>query len=536
MTPTAEGVGHLLDLPATLPELLEERLRATPDRLMLIDEAGRRRTFAQVAAEAHGLAENFRAMGVGTQTRVAWQLPTWHETVVVLLALSLAQAVQVPIPHVYRAREVGAVLDQTSAELLLTPTRWHQVDFAATARVLAADRDLRCLTVERAAAVEAVRLEEQPTGTPTTAAEPRYPLAGDRIRWIFLTSGTSSAPKGVQHTDLSVGLASLALARGLQARPEDRAAVAFPVAHIGGLNWITVSLLSGGALLLAESFGADTVTFFDAENATLLGTGTAHHLAYRDAARARTGTQLFRHVRAYPGGGSTKPPSLMAELREEIGGTAIVSGYGMTEHPMITMSSLTDPHEKLAHTEGRPSPGVEAQVRDIVTGDACQPGQDGELWIRGPHLFAGYLDPAATAEAMSPDGLLRTGDVGHLDADGYVVITGRTKDVIIRKGENISAKEVEDLLYAHPDISDAAVVGLPDPAVGERCCAVVVARRGTAPPDVQTIATYLREQGVMPQKWPEQVEVVAALPRNAAGKVLKARLVQSLADGDRPGH
>jgi acyl-CoA synthetase (AMP-forming)/AMP-acid ligase II len=528
MTPTAAVDGHLLGLPDTLPELLAARVRATPDRVMLVEETGRRRTFAQVAGEADDLAEDFRRLGVGVQTRVAWQLPTWHETVVVLLALSLVDAVQVPIPHLYRAHEIGAVLDQASPELLLTPARWRRVDFAATARELAPGRGLRLLTIDRAPSAARVTWAEQPLRTPP-APPPRYALAGDRVRWVFLTSGTSSAPKGVQHTDRSVGLASLALARGLHAHADDRAAVAFPMAHVGGLNWITVSLLSGASLLLAESFGPEAIAFFDAEDATLLGAGTAHHLAYRDAARARPESRLFRRVRAYPGGGSTKPPSLMSELRQEIGGTAIVSGYGMTEHPMIAMSTLGDPLDKLAHTEGRPTPGTEVQVRDLGTGEACSSGQDGEIWVRGPHLFAGYLDPVATADAMTPDGLLRTGDVGHLDADGYVVITGRTKDVIIRKGENISVKEVEDLLYAHPDIADVAVVGLPDPALGERCCAVVVARPGSAPPDVTGIAAYLRERGVMPQKWPEQVEVLAALPRNAVGKVLKARLVESLA-------
>jgi acyl-CoA synthetase (AMP-forming)/AMP-acid ligase II len=354
-------------------------------------------------------------------------------------------------------------------------------------------------------------------------------LAGPDVRWIFFTSGTSSAPKGVQHTDASVGYPALALANGLHLQPSDRSAVAFPIAHIGGVNWTIASLLSGCQLLLAERFHPGVIAYFDRRGITLPGVVTAQHLAYRDAARAARAEnrpQLFAHARAYPGGGATKPPTLLGELQEVIGGV-IVSGYGMTEHPMITMSSVDDPPDRLATTEGRPSPGVEVKIRDLDSGELCPTGQSGEIWVRGPHLFQGYLDAEATAAVME-DGFLRSGDLGRQDELGFITITGRAKDVIVRKGENISAKEVEDLLYTHPDIIDVAVVGLPDPQLGERCCAVVVLSSGADRPTVARLGAFLGERGLMKQKWPEQVEIADRLERNNAGKVLKAEIVRRL--------
>jgi acyl-CoA synthetase (AMP-forming)/AMP-acid ligase II len=219
-------------------------------------------------------------------------------------------------------------------------------------------------------------------------------------------------------------------------------------------------------------------------------------------------------------------------MRDEIGGVGIVSGYGLTECPMITMSAVRDPDDKLAITEGRPGPGMAVELHDIATGGPAAPGEAGEVWVRGPQLFSGYVDAEDTRAAFDERGFFRTGDLGRFDEDGYLIITGRLKDVIIRKGENISAKEVEDHVFTHPDIADVAVVGVPDDRVGERCCAVLVLKPERTAPDVRALGEFLRGRGLMTQKWPEQVDVVAALPRNAAGKVLKHEIVRALRAGE----
>jgi len=227
-------------------------------------------------------------------------------------------------------------------------------------------------------------------------------------------------------------------------------------------------------------------------------------------------------VRSYPGGGAPKPPQLHYDLKREIGGVGIVSGYGLTEAPIVAMASEHDPDEKLANTEGRPTPGVELVVVRL-DGVRAAPGEEGEIRLKGPQVIRGYLDPSLDAEAFDDEGYFRSGDLGVVDAEGYVTITGRLKDVIIRHGENISAKEVEDLLYTHPAVADVAVIGLPDPTTGERACAVVALAEG-ATLTLEDVAEFLRGAGLRTQAIPEQLEVVDAVLRNPAGKILKHAL------------
>ena len=214
----------------------------------------------------------------------------------------------------------------------------------------------------------------------------------------------------------------------------------------------------------------------------------------------------------------------MAEM-----GAPAIAGWGLTEAPINTMMELDSPDEKKATTEGKACPGVE--LRAVTVDDAvAKPGEEGELQVRGAQVCLGYLDSSLDADAFSddPNGgerWFRTGDLGVIDDEGYVTITGRLKDVIIRKGENISAKEIEDLLFAHPKVVDVAVVGVPDPASGERACAVIVVAPGETFTFLEMIE-HLKEADLIPQKLPEQLELVDALPRNPSGKVLKRDLRQ----------
>jgi cyclohexanecarboxylate-CoA ligase len=509
--------------PRLLPPLIDERAATSGSSLMIVDRGGRELSFAGFATAAHERADELRSAGLDGGSRVAWQLPTWTETVVLMAALSLVGVVQIPIPHIYREREVTATLKQVGADVLITPTEWRGWDYAAMARSVRERVPVGLVTLERDAAggLEPLGWFEANRGA---AGSTRTALDAD-IRWVFLTSGTASAPKGVLHTDHSVIIPSVTMADALHLREGDRSAIAFPVGHVGGINWVVASLLSGCGLLLADRLDDDAISFFDARGVTMAGVSTAFHLAYRDRARAQPGTPLFPAVRAFPGGGATKPPSLHHELIAAIGGKGIVSGYGLTECPMIAMATIDDPSEKLARTEGRPSRGMELRILDLGSGAPVPPGEPGLIWVRGPQLFRGYIDDD-NADAFDADGFFCTGDIGYQDADGYVVISGRSKDVVIRKGENISAKEVEDHLYVHPAVADVAVIGLPDEAVGERCCAVIVLAPGQTCPSVADLGRFLAGRGLMPQKWPEQVEVVPALPRNPASKILKGALIE----------
>ena len=228
-------------------------------------------------------------------------------------------------------------------------------------------------------------------------------------------------------------------------------------------------------------------------------------------------------MRIFNGGGAPKPPQLHYELLAEMGAPAI-NGWGLTESPINTMVHIDDPDRCKAETEGRACPGVELRVVD-TDGTTRGAGEEGELQVRGAQVCLGYLDSSLDADAFTADRWFRTGDLGVIDAEGFTRITGRLKDVIIRKGENISAREIEDLLYAHPKITDAAVIGLPDPESGERACAVVVCAAGESFA-FDEMVEYLRSAGLITQKLPEQLELVESLPRNASGKVLKRELRQ----------
>jgi acyl-CoA synthetase (AMP-forming)/AMP-acid ligase II len=366
-----------------------------------------------------------------------------------------------------------------------------------------------------------------PAGDPGPGPGPPPGLDPDAapVRWLFYTSGTTADPKGALHSDATLMAASAGLADVVDLRSEDRIALVFPLTHIGGINWLMAGLLSGAAQLVVPIFDPKTAIPFLAEHAVTQATaGTAFHQAYLEAQRERPDEPLFPDVRCFPGGGAPKPPQLHRDVKRELGGAGIVSGYGMTECPIVAMNRIDDPDEKLAHSEGRANPpGM--QIR-IVKGDGslAGAGEEGEIRVRGPQLFAGYLDRSLDEAARDEHGWFRTGDLGSLDADGFIVITGRLKDVIIRKGENISAKEIEDLLHQHPKVAEAAAIGLPDPETGERCCAVVANRDPKDPLGFEEMVDFLKAQDLMRQKIPERLETVDALPRNPTGKVLKQDL------------
>jgi acyl-CoA synthetase (AMP-forming)/AMP-acid ligase II len=506
----------------SLWELIEERAAQTPDALFAVDEHERRLSFAGYRDAALRAAAALHELGVGAGTPVSWMLPTRLEALVLAAALTRLGAVQNPILPMYRHRETGFILEQTQARLFVVPSRWRRFDYEAMARELAEQLEaLRILVADGS-------LPESDPGALPPPPEPTPPAQAP-VRWIFYTSGTTSDPKGARHTDATLLAASVGLARVLDLRPDDRVALVFPFTHVGGCNWLMAGLLSGAAHIAVEIFDPQaSAEVLARHGVTQAAAGTVFHQAYLAAQRARGASRLFPRIRAFPGGGAPKPAQLHYDLKKEMGGVGIVSGYGLTECPIVAMNSTRDPDEKLAHTEGRANPPT-AQIR-IVRSDGAEarPDEEGEIRVHGPQLCRGYLDGSLDADAFDAAGFFRTGDLGSLDAEGYLRVTGRLKDVIIRKGENISAKEVEDLLYAHPAVADVAVIGLPDPDLGERCCAVVACASPAEPLAFDDMVAHLKARGLMTQKIPEQLEIVDAVPRNASGKILKNELRERL--------
>jgi acyl-CoA synthetase (AMP-forming)/AMP-acid ligase II len=344
------------------------------------------------------------------------------------------------------------------------------------------------------------------------------------VRWIFYSSGTTGDPKGICHTDASI----MAGANGMVARlglgPDDRYPIVFPIAHIGGANVLSLTLETACPMILVESFDMQQTPLDLARlDPTYLGSTVPFFHAYLDAQRRVAPRRLYPHLRALLGGGAPKPPDLHAEVKEVLDCAGIISSWGLTEFPMATYCSASDNDDQLAHTEGRLSPGVELRM---VTSDGseCPPGREGELRLRGPQLFRGYLDTALNADAFDELGFFRTGDLGVVGPEGHVRITGRSKDIIIRNAENISAREVEEVLLTHPLVRDVAVIGLPDPRTGERCCAVVELADRAATLGLADLADHCRSTGLTTQKIPERLEIIDVLPRNAMGKIAKGEL------------
>jgi acyl-CoA synthetase (AMP-forming)/AMP-acid ligase II len=448
-------------------------------------------------------------MGVRPGTVVAWQLPTRIETALLSFALARIGAVQSPVIPFYRDREVGFALRESKAEFFATPGVWRGFDHTEMARRLGARGIFEAY-------------DTLPDGDPSVLPPP--PSDGTSVRWIYWTSGTTSDPKGVLHTDRSLIAGGSCLAHALHLSASDVGSMAFPFAHIAGPDYTVMLLLYGFPAVMFEQFALpDALDGYRRHGVTVAGGSTAFYSMFLTEQRKSPADRLIPTLRLLAGGGAPKPPEIYHAVVREMG-CQLTHGYGMTEVPMITMGAPDDTAENLATTEGRPPEGMEIRIVDAA-GAALPHGVDGDVRLRGEAVCQGYLDPAQTAEAFDADGFLITGDVGRLTGSGHLVLTGRVKDIIIRKGENISAKEIEDLLHRHPAVGDAAVIGLPDAERGERVCAVVEQPPGAPELTLAAVTSYLRGEGLSVHKLPEQLEVVDALPRNETlRKVLKYRL------------
>lgn len=512
-----------MTLPETLVELIDHAAKTWPQHTMLLSRQGDRCTYEEYRDRVEEMAAGLQELGVRSGSVVSWILPTWVDTVVLAGALSRLDAVQNPIIAIYRDREVGFCCRQAGTELLITPAEFGGYDFVAMAERVAAEVDgLDTLVVAPGSF---------PSGDATTLGEAVVPEAGD-VRWLTYTSGTTADPKGARHTDRTVGAFPLAMSERLDVRAGDRYSLTFPFPHIGGIGLLFMALQTGCTHLLDETVDpVATVEFLSENDCTHAGTGTPFYLMYLAAQQRRSEAglgPLFPSLKVCPGGGAPIPPALHRRVVDELGGVGICSGWGLTETPVLTNGDVNDPDDKIANSEGRALPGVDL-IAVAADDSRCGPGIEGELRVKGPQVMLGYVDATLDAEAFDSDGYFRTGDLGIIDNEGFVTITGRLKDIIIRHGENISAKEVEDLLFTWPDVADVAVFGIPDDRTGERVVAAIVPAEG-AEPTLASVADFLGGAGLRTHAIPEGIELLESLPRNPAGKVLK-RLLQ---DGYEP--
>ncbi len=347
-------------------------------------------------------------------------------------------------------------------------------------------------------------------------------------RWLYHTSGSTGDPKGVWHTDASVMAGSYGFIAGYTPTPDDVYPMAFPITHIGGVAIVTSSLLTGYRLVLLDVFDAERSPLVMAEHgATLLGSAIPFFQAYMAAQRKHGPEPLFPRLRSCVGGGAPNSPELHREVQEVLGGRGVCSSWGLTEFPIATAPSIDDTDEQLSTTEGRLSPGV--QIRIIrPDGSECASDEAGELCLFGPQLLRGYANPDLMKDAFDDHGFFRTGDLGLVLPSGHVRITGRLKDVVIRNAENISATEVEDVLHGHPKIADVAIIGVPDPRTGERCCAVVQLADGVDSLTLAEIGEYCRSDRSGNAEDPRATRDRRRDPAQPDGQDQKARAARPL--------
>jgi cyclohexanecarboxylate-CoA ligase len=510
-TRAAEAYDRGLWVRTTLADALGEAARETPRRTVLVDGDVRldcRELHTGATALAHALAQRMPAGSV-----VSFMLPNWHEAAVVYLAATLAGMVVNPILPSLRDHELRFILDDADSRLIFITNVFRGYDYnSMLSRVTdTMDRPPEVAVVRGAPGAHTayVDLFSEPAAAPLPELDP------DAVRMIMYTSGTTGRPKGVLHTHNSINALITQISEHWQIESGDTFLVPSPIAHIGGSIYaFECPLLVGSTAVLMERWDAtEAIGLMTSERCTHMA-GATPFLEQLLAAAETAGTRL-PHLKVFICGGASVPPSLIHRAGTYFDRANVSRVYGSTEVPVTTVGALGDA-ERAADTDGRP--GI-ADVRLV----------DHEIRARGAQMLVGYLHPEDEVDAFDADGYFRTGDLGRWDGD-CLVVTGRAKDIVIRSGENISPKEVEDILLGHPGIAEVSIVGLPDMRTGERACAVIVAAPGHVP-GVSDLREFLEEHGMAKFKVPEQVAIWDALPKNDAGKVLKHQIRAALVAG-----
>lgn len=474
-------------------------------------------TLADVHAKGLKLAGSFHALGLRAGDIIAMQLPNRLENAMLFQAAAALGCTLLPIVHIYGPHELAHILSDSGAKALIVPERWRNIDYLDR---LARLPELSTLTHR------IVLGEEIPEGTIAFSSLPPGDLPDVQVEpdapaLLLYTSGTTAAPKGVRHTSRSL-LAELT-AQCCEGSAEDYGLSPWPSGHIAGTLGILGHALIGRPMVILEAWdpalAAELVERFQVRQMS----GTPFHLSGMMEAAERGG-YVLRSLSQFVIGATTVPPSLVAA--SEGAGIRCCRCYGSTEMPTVSQCDPDDPLEKRLNTDGRPNQGVEIRIVNDF-GDDVAMGIEGEIAVRGAERFLGYTDPSLNAASFLAGGWFLSGDIGRLDADGYLAITDRKKDIIIRGGENISSREVEELLLAVPGVREAAAVAVPDPRLGERICAVVTTD-GSTEVTIGTIDEVFRKIGVARQKTPEQLVVVDEFPRTPSGKIQKAELRRDL--------
>ena len=511
----------------TLADLAQRRASITPERCAVL-QGERALSFGQVMEEARRLAAAFVAAGLRPGDVVSFQLPNWTETMAINIAACLTGLVVNPIVPIYRDAEVRYILRDCRAKLFFVPESFRNFDYSAMAGRLRRELpDLREVIVVRGEApgcrsyVELLESGER-------AVPSHEPIDPNAVKLVLYTSGTTGNPKGVLHSHNTI-LSEIDAVIGYWGIDEnDVVLMPSPVTHITGyLYALEIAFAAGVRVVFMERWNAREAAELIVRHGVTFSVGATPFLKELTDEVDRCEAAL-PSLRLFISGGAPVPPELIRRANRSLGNCRAFRVYGSTEAPTITLGIRTRNEAELgAITDGR-IVNHEVRICDAHSGAQLADGADGEICARGPELMLGYTEWKQTAEAFDADGFFHTGDLGARSHGDFLTVSGRKKDLIIRGGENISPKEIEDVLHQLPSVKEAAVVAMPHARMGETVCAYVIPQPGHTV-DVPALATWLERAGLARQKFPERVEVVQELPRTASGKVQKNILRERIA-------
>jgi len=505
--------------PDTIPHAAQAAARRWPDETGLI-EGDRRWTFAQIWDDARTSASAFLASGIGRGDRVAIWAPNSREWILAALGAQSVGAAIVPLNTRFKGQEAADIVRRSRAKIVFAPRTFLDTDY----RALIAGEDLPDLAEFLFLDSDWDSFVARGRGKDDPAVEAALArLSGEDICDIIFTSGTTGRPKGVLTAHRQAVQIFGDWAVRVDLREGDRYLIVNPFFHTFGYKagW-AVCFTRGATIVPMAMFDvAETVRQIEVNRISFLpGPPTIYQSLLQELAGDKP--RDFSSLRVAVTGAAPVAPTLVERMRRELGMSNIVNGYGMTECGAISMTRQGDDAETVAHSCGYPLPGIEARCVD-EQGNDLPPGETGEIWIRGPAVMKGYLDdPQATAEAIDAEGWLHTGDVGTIDARGYLALTDRKKDMYISGGFNCYPAEIEKLLAAHPAIEMAGVIGIADERLGEVGKAFVVLRPGMQAEEADIIRWA--RANMANYKVPRRVAILPALPRNAAGKILRTAL------------